>query len=99
MLIIKNIKKFYSEDKETQRKYLNTSILRGTYRSKTGLYKEIEIKGASTIVISGFFATSYVVDENYIRVKTDKSDLLFKIKTDNTLVGEGYAAGIYKKIR
>jgi hypothetical protein len=96
-LIQNNINKYYQEEKEIQNKYLNTSSLRGIFKSNTGLYRTIEFKGASTVVILGFFATSYVVDENYVRIKTDKSDLIFKIKDRNTLEGEGYAEGIYKK--
>jgi len=43
------------------------------------------------------FPTSYERDGQVIRLKTDKSDLLFTIKDDKALVGEGFAEGIYKK--
>jgi hypothetical protein len=45
------------------------------------------------------FPTSYDLDGKLIRLKTDKSDLLFTIKDDKTLVGEGFAEGVYKKDR
>lgn len=43
------------------------------------------------------FPTSYERDENFIRIKTDKSDLLFEIKDEKTLVGEGFAEGSFVK--
>ena len=64
------------------------------------LYNQLEFKGKNTVVISGFgesIAESYIIDENYIKIKTDKSDLLFKIKDGKTLIGEGFAKGLYKK--
>jgi hypothetical protein len=62
------------------------------------IYSSFEFKGKSTVVISNIFAYTYVIDENYIRIKTDKSDLLLKITDQNTLTGEGFATGIYVKI-
>ena len=48
--------------------------------------------------IFGFsFASSYEVDENIIRIRTDKSDLLFEIKDNQTLIGEGFARGTFRK--
>lgn len=78
---------------------MKTSFLRGSYYCKTGFYRLLDFKGLSTVVLSGLYASSYVVDENYIRIKTDKTDLLFKIKDSNTLEGEGFAEGVYKKIK
>ena len=43
------------------------------------------------------FASGYELDEDVIRVKTDKSDLLFVIKDSQTLVGEGFAKGTFRK--
>jgi hypothetical protein len=48
-------------------------------------------------MMSEGFTTSYVRDGEYIRVTTDKSDLLIKIADENTLIGEGFAKGIYRK--
>ena len=97
--IKKYYSKFTSENKETQEKYFNTAFLRGTYECKKCIYGNIEFKGLSTCMVLGFYGTSYVVDENYIRIKTDKGDLILKIKDENTLIGEGWAEGIYKKIK
>lgn len=36
-------------------------------------------------------------DENIIRIRTDKSDLLFEIKDSQTLIGEGFARGTFRK--
>lgn len=75
----------------------------GTYVNTTGgLYSTLEIKGESSCVINdgifGFpFATGYERDGNILRVRTDKSDLMFTIKDSETLIGEGFAEGIYKK--
>lgn len=102
-----NMKKYLTEyaalpvsEKKNYRSYAN---LQGTYVSKNNaLYKKLIFRGKKTVTIVdaifGFpFATSYELDENYIRVRTDQSDLLFEIKDNKTLVGEGWAAGTYVK--
>lgn len=66
------------------------------------LYKELIFEGKNTVTIIdgifGFpFSTSYVLDEDIVRIKTDRSDLLFKIKDSQTLIGEGFAAGTFIK--
>ena len=65
------------------------------------LYTQLEFKGTNTVVLSTVigqdYPTSYIIDEDYIKVKTDKSDLLFKIKDDKILIGEGYSKGLFKK--
>ena len=79
------------------------SNLEGKYiNTKGGLYSTIEFKGkTSCVVTDGIigmpFATSYAKDGNIIRIKTDKSDLMFTIKDSETLIGEGFAKGVYKK--
>ena len=70
--------------------------------TKGGFYNSIEIKGESScIIVDGFlgfpFATSFERDGNILRVRTDKSDLMFTIQDSETLIGEGFAEGIYKK--
>lgn len=96
--ILENINKFNSSDQETKEDYIKTSFLRGIYKCDNCIYKEVEFKGKSTCLILGVYGTSYEIDENYIRVKTDKGDLLFKIIDDKTLEGEGWAEGNYKKV-
>ena len=75
--------------------------LEGEYKIQgNGIYSSIDFKGKTTVVIKGMgmaFPSTYVQDGNLIRVKTDKTDLLFTIKDGNTLVGEGFAEGLYKK--
>ena len=76
--------------------------LEGEYKIQgNGIYSSIEFKGKTTAVIKSMgmaFPSSYVQDGNLIREKTDKTDLLFTIKDGKTLVGEGFAEGVYKKI-
>jgi len=75
--------------------------LEGEYKNQgNGIYSVIEFKGKSTAVVKGMgmtFPTSYERDGQLVRLKTDKSDLLFTVKDDKTLVGEGFAEGVYKK--
>lgn len=76
-------------------------VLDGTYVSKKALYKSFTFKGNSTVVINCFgfdFATSYEKDGNLIRIKTNQSDLLLEIITPDSLVGEGFAKGNFKKV-
>jgi lipoprotein len=78
-------------------------VLEGTYVSNDGLYKSFTFKGSSTVVIKdnifGFdFASSYERDGNLIRIRTDQSDLLLEIVTPDSLVGEGFAKGSFKKV-
>lgn len=98
-IITNHAHKFFQENGEIQTKYLKTSSLRGVYKCNNCIYKIIEFKGTSTCLVLGFYATSYVVDENYIRIRTDKGDLLLKIIDENTLEGEGWAEGYYKKVK
>lgn len=70
--------------------------------SETSIYRKLVFKGKSTVVIYDKFIgipfpTSYVIDEDYIRITTDKSDLLLRIKDNKTLEGEGWAKGVFKK--
>lgn len=107
-VINSNIKKYLTEfynlpasEKESIFKY---SRLKGTYVSYDNkFYKKLIFKGKTTVVIVdaifGFsFPTSYVLDENFIRIRTDQSDLLLEIKDNKTLIGEGFASGQFTKI-
>jgi hypothetical protein len=68
------------------------------------IYESFEFNGESTITIKSSFVpgveytSSFVRDGEYIRIKTDKSDLLLRIVDEKTLSGEGFALGTYKKI-
>lgn len=88
--------------KEEKEKYKLLSTLTGTFISETSIYRKLTFKGKSTVVIYDKFIgipfpTSYVIDEDYIRITTDKSDLLLRIKDNKTLEGEGWAKGTFKK--
>lgn len=75
--------------------------LEGEYKNQgNGIYSAVEFKGKSTAVVKSMgmtFSTSYDRDGKLVRLKTDKSDLLFTVKDSKTLVGEGFADGVYKK--
>ena len=82
--------------------YITVYNLLGRYYCKTGFYRKLIFKGRTTVVIiDSFFGmqypTSYVIDGKYIRIRTDKSDLILRIKDSNTLIGEGWAKGVYRK--
>ena len=66
------------------------------------LYKSLTFKGKKTVVIRDAifgmdFPSEYEKDEEFLRVKTDKSDLLFEIISEDTIKGEGFAEGLYIK--
>ena len=75
--------------------------INGKWESKDNpLYPILEFKGKSTVVIKtimGPFASSYERDEEFIRVRTDKSDLLFEIATEDSIIGSGFAKGVWIK--
>lgn len=66
------------------------------------LYPILEFKGKSTVIIQdGFFSlrfvSSYERDEEFIRVKTDQSDLLFEVVSADSLTGTGFTQGVWVK--
>ncbi|MBR1514499.1 MAG: hypothetical protein IJ622_09445 [Bacteroidales bacterium] len=66
------------------------------------LYKSLTFKGKKTVVVRDAifgmdFPSEYEKDEEFLRVKTDKSDLLFEIISEDTIKGEGFAEGLYIK--
>jgi len=75
--------------------------LSGTWNSKDNpFYPVLEFKGKSTVVIKtvmGPYVTSYERDEEFIRVRTDQSDLLFEVISEDSIVGSGYAKGLWIK--
>ncbi len=105
--LYKNIKKYLTEyitlPVSERKQYSTYAHLQGAFTSNDcHLYKALIFRGKKTVtIIDGFFgfpfATSYEVDENYIRIRTDKSDLLFEIKDSETLIGEGFAHGTFTK--
>ena len=75
----------------------------GTFVAESNtLYKSLTFKGKKTVVVrDAFFGmdfpSEYEKDEEFLRVKTDKSDLLFEIISEDTIKGEGFAEGLYIK--
>ena len=67
----------------------------------TCIIQEIDFKGKSTVELrmkNGPFVTSYVVDNEFVRVKGSGGDILFKILDNKTLSGEGpVEKGLYHK--
>ena len=62
--------------------------------------KEIDFKGGSTVTIKigeSQVTSSYVIDNEYVRIKGSGSDILLKIQDQNTLTGEGVSKGVYHK--
>lgn len=105
--ITQNINKYLTEYRalpaSERRTYKTYAILQGTYTSKNcAYYRKLIFRGKKTATIIdnifGFrFNSSYEIDENYVRIKSDKSDLLFEIKDNRTLIGEGFSKGTFTK--
>ena len=80
----------------------SSRALSGTYinTDTKALYNSIEFKGATSCIITsgmveGRFAAGYTRDGNLIRIASNDGDLLFTMKDQNTLVGDGLAKGTY----
>lgn len=105
--IATNIKKYLSEyiglPISDRKQYKTYAHLQGIFVSKDcAFYRKLIFRGKRTVTIVdaifGFsFASSYEVDEDIVRIRTDKSDLLFEIKDSQTLIGEGFAKGTFRK--
>jgi hypothetical protein len=62
------------------------------YLDFTCMIESLDFKGNSTVELrtkDGPSATSYIVDKDYVRIRGTEADLLFKIKDNKTLTGEG----------
>lgn len=80
---------------------LSKISIKGTWESNDNkIYPILEFKGKSTIVVMTFmgpFVSNYERDEEFIRVRTDKSDLLFEIVSEDSIKGFGFADGVWIK--
>ena len=91
-----SLKVFFKKQEDKKNfygKYINT---------EKSLYKSFNFKGETSVVITDGifgipFATGYVRDGQILRIQTDKTDLMLTIKDNKTLIGEGFAEGIYVK--
>ena len=103
--LVKYLKEYADLSPSDKKKYTTYGNLQGTYVSKDcPFYRKLIFRGKKTVtIVDAFFGmsftSSYEVDENYIRISTDKSDLLFEIKDSQTLVGEGFSKGTFKKTK
>ena len=104
---IADMKKYLSEYNSlptSQRtRYEKYAHLQGTYESKDcALYKKLIFTGKSTVTIIALFgipfSTNYDLDGNIVRISTDRGYLLFEIKDNQTLIGQGFANGEFIKI-
>ena len=105
--VMPNLEKYLSEytilptsQKTLYEKYAH---LQGTYESKDcTLYKKLIFTGKSTVTIIAIFgipfSTNYDLDGNIVRISTDRGYLLFEIKDNQTLIGQGFANGEFIKI-
>ena len=82
----------------------DTTIQHGAHHegtlNLTCVVTDLEFKGSSTVSIhmkAGQIFSNYTIDDDYVRIRGDKSDIVLKIKDENTLVGEGFTQGIYHK--
>jgi hypothetical protein len=83
-----------------------SSPLEGEYKNQkdSGFISSIEFRGKSTVVIKGNFIGkvnipgSYVQDGSVIRVSNGKDIIIFTVKDNKTLIGEGiFFEGVYRK--
>jgi hypothetical protein len=106
-ILYKNLPKYASEYSkilpEEKQKLSQYANLQGAYISKDNpFYRKLVFRGRSTVTVVDnifgiSFSSSYTLDEGLIRIRTDKSDLLLTIKDSNTLIGEGFAKGTFKR--
>ena len=90
MEIATNIKEYLTEfvslSASDRKRFSTYANLQGAFESNDNpFYRELIFRGKKTVsIVDAIFgipvATSYEIDENYIRIRTDKSDLLFEIK-------------------
>lgn len=103
--LVKYLKEYVDLSPSDKKRYTTYGNLQGTFVSKDcPFYRKLIFRGRKTVtIVDAFFGmsftSSYDLDENYVRISTDKSDLLFEIKDSQTLVGEGFSKGTFKKAK
>lgn len=103
----RNVKKYLADyaslsisEKKEVKTYAN---LQGVYVSKDcPLFSALVFRGKKTVSYYFSFiripvATSYEIDDNFVKIKGDGADLLFMIKDSKTLIGEGMVEGTFIK--
>ncbi len=82
-----------------------SNSLNGEFKCKNELYSGLVFSENSVIIKSEIFgvkqeySTTYRRSGEQINVKTDKSDLVYKIVNSNTLQGQEFSEGICTKIK
>ena len=103
--LVKYLKEYVDLSPSDKKRYTTYGNLQGTFVSRDcPFYRKLIFRGRKTVtIVDAFFGmsftSSYDLDENYVRISTDKSDLLFEIKDSQTLVGEGFSKGTFKKAK
>lgn len=102
--ILKYLTEYHILPQSDKKRFKTISNLQGTFVSKNSIYAKLIFRGKSTVTVVdaflGFpFATSYDIDEQYLRIKADNTFLLFEIIDDRTLIGEGFATGTFYKTK
>lgn len=67
-----------------------------------GIYSAFIFKGEKTVMVKSMnieFAASYIRDGDYIKITATDGELILRIKSQNTLHGEGFASGVYTKLK
>lgn len=106
-LVTKKLRKTLIEytalsDSEKKKNY-KSSHLQGVYTCKNSSwgYSRIKFSGQSTAVLYLYgvlpITTTYDIDGDYVRVKENNQYHLLRFKDKNTLVGENWVSGTYKK--
>lgn len=89
--------------KELYTTLIKKQSVNGLYvNTKGGIYQSFNFKGENTVsvrdgIIGLNFAAGYIIDGDVIRVTSNSGDVILNYKDENTLIGEGYSAGTYKK--
>ena len=67
----------------------------------TCICQQFEFKGNSTVVLTVAgqqYATSYVLDKEFLRIDTDGPDFLLEMKDKNTMIAKtGFMQGTYNR--
>ena len=65
------------------------------------IYSKFNFKDNNKVVVvvsDGVeFSATYEMENEKVRIKTEKIDIVLQMQDKNTLSGEGYAKGLYKK--
>ncbi len=75
----------------------DTSTVIGTYACHGCLYGQLVFRPGGRVNVAGFYETSFTQEGDRIYVEADPSDLTLRVVDADTLQGEGFAEGTYKR--